>query len=89
MDFWLLFVGFAEIYWAGIPNEFNPPLDTYFSSLYMSIITGTTLGFGDITPITIQAQIITASEVLICFLFAFIIIADTVVLLPEVRKHIQ
>jgi hypothetical protein len=25
----------------------------------------------------------------ICFLFAFIIIADTVVLLPEVRKHIQ
>jgi hypothetical protein len=86
MDFWLIFVGFSEIYWAGIQDEFTPPLDHFSEALYMSVITGTTLGFGDITPITIRAQIITASEVLICFLFAFIIIADTVVLLPEVRK---
>jgi hypothetical protein len=87
MDFWLLFVCFAEIYWAGIPDEFSPPIKHFFGALYMSIITGTTLGFGDITPITIRAQLITAGEVLFCFLFAFIIIADTVIVMPDFRKN--
>ena len=89
MDFWLVFVCFAVIYWAGIPGEFTPPLDHFVAALYLSIVTGTTLGYGDITPITIWAQLLTALEVLLCFLFAFIIIADTVVLLPEFRKNKQ
>ncbi len=87
MDFWLVFVCFAVFYWAGIPGGFTPLLDHFTNALYLSIVTGTTLGFGDIIPITIGAQLLTASEVLLCFLFAFIIIADTVVLLPEVRNN--
>jgi hypothetical protein len=89
MDFWLVFVCFAVFYWAGIPGEFTPPLDHFVAAFYLSIVTGTTLGYGDIIPITIWAQLLTALEVLLCFLFAFIIIADTVVLLPEVRNNKQ
>ncbi len=41
----------------GIGN--NPNIDSYLDAIYWSIITITTVGYGDITPVTITGKIIT------------------------------
>lgn len=57
---------FGLIYWALPDCQFRLPDDTspaYGTWLYYSIVTITTLGFGDITPIHGAAQAVTAVEV--------------------------
>ena len=57
---------FALIYWALPADQFRIPEGAstdYWSWLYYSIVTITTLGFGDYTPAHLTAQWITAIEV--------------------------
>jgi len=37
----------------------NPNIDNYFDAIYWSVITISTVGFGDITPVTIQGRVAT------------------------------
>lgn len=58
---------FAFIYWGLPDTQFRIPdgaATDYWSWLYYSIVTITTLGFGDYTPAHIWAQLITAIEVM-------------------------
>lgn len=58
---------FALIYWALPDDQFrlpDPDATGYGSWLYYSIVTITTLGFGDYTPAHAAAQAITAIEVM-------------------------
>ncbi len=58
---------FAFIYWALPDAQFRIPdgaATDYWSWLYYSIVTETTLGFGDYTPAHVWAQIFTAIEVM-------------------------
>lgn len=69
----LLVPVFAFIYWALPDSQFRIPDNAgigYGSWLYYSIVTITTLGFGDYTPAHIWAQTVTAIEV-ICGLAIF------------------
>lgn len=55
---------FAAIYRA-IPDQFAPSRpDSFVHALYFSIITMTTVGFGDITPVTDCARMLVAVEAL-------------------------
>ena len=54
---------FSLIYWLN-PFFFGNQL-SFAQSLYFSVITITTLGYGDITPITDPARLLTAAESLI------------------------
>ena len=58
---------FAFIYWGLPDTQFRIPDGAgtdYWSWLYYSIVTITTLGFGDYTPAHVWAQIVTAIEVM-------------------------
>jgi uncharacterized protein YjbI with pentapeptide repeats len=61
---WILVqtVGFAWLY-AHVGVDFGPE-PTLLSPLYFSVVTFTTLGYGDITPVTGLAQSIAMAEVL-------------------------
>ena len=85
IDLWLLYVSFSIIYWIYVPKGFTENLCNYSDSLYFSVVTGTTLGFGDFTPVSIGAKYIVVGEVFACFLFALVIIANTISLLPKPR----
>jgi Ion channel len=73
---YLLLIPTYAIIYLYLPKPLNLPADskiqhafstepfTFIQSLYFSVVTITTLGFGDISPNTNLAQIITASEVL-------------------------
>lgn len=63
---------FALIYWALPAGQFHLPEDTsgdYGSWLYYSIVSITTLGFGDFTPAHPAARAITAIEVMCGLIF--------------------
>ncbi|MCB9072981.1 MAG: hypothetical protein H6623_05105 [Bdellovibrionaceae bacterium] len=53
----LMFLFASIFYWfeAGI----NPKLNSFFDAVYFSVSTMTTVGFGDITPVTFFGKVIT------------------------------
>lgn len=56
----VLVVGFASVYLLGSgsdPNAFNEPLD-HTGALYFAVTTATTVGYGDISPVSGPARII-------------------------------
>ena len=61
---------FALIYLAFGPNSFKlkPGGYTWFSFFYYSIVTFTTLGFGDITPIKWYTEILVTIEVILGYI---------------------
>jgi hypothetical protein len=70
---------------AGETGDALPTFDVQL--VYFSLITLTTVGFGDITPVTPQARILAALEGLIGQLFLAIIVARLVAL--EIASRIQ
>ncbi|MBL4638670.1 MAG: two pore domain potassium channel family protein [Proteobacteria bacterium] len=58
----LLIPIFGILYWLN-PTFWPEPL-TFIQSIYFSVITITTLGYGDISPVTETARLISAVEAL-------------------------
>ena len=70
----LLWVGWALIYWPRLPEQFSfsPGLDPrtqdgFVDALYLSLMTMTTLGYGDISPSTGWMRILTTLQALTGF----------------------
>ncbi|MFT7356098.1 MAG: hypothetical protein ACI92T_003149 [Pseudoalteromonas distincta] len=59
----ILVFSFAFIYWLN-PNFWDEPL-SFIKSFYFSVITITTLGYGDITPKSDSAMLLTSVEALL------------------------
>ena len=56
--------------WHGSDFESTPLSSKYVNAFYFTIITMTTVGYGDITPATIQEKIyVTIFTLLACFIF--------------------
>jgi uncharacterized membrane protein len=52
-------------------NDFDGLSENYFDSLYFSIVTGTTVGYGDIVPKSSGARILSTSQIFISFVFVY------------------
>ncbi len=57
---------FAVLYFRG--NYLNQPLTHWFDAVYFSIITSSSIGYGDYYPVTIQGKMLVAAQALV-FLF--------------------
>lgn len=60
--FTLLSVSTGLIYAA--EHRVNPDMDNYFTALYFGLTTLTTVGFGDITPVTFQGKLVVCGSIL-------------------------
>jgi voltage-gated potassium channel len=60
--FTLLSVNAGLIYAA--EHGVNPDIQNYFSALYFGLTTLTTVGFGDITPVTWQGKLVVCGSIL-------------------------
>ncbi|CAE7457261.1 Shal, partial [Symbiodinium pilosum] len=60
--FTLLYTATGAIYAA--EHELNPQFPDFFTALYFGLTTLTTVGFGDITPITVQGRLVVAASIL-------------------------
>ena len=84
----LLIPIFGIIYWLN-PGFWIEPL-SFIQSIYFSVITITTLGYGDISPITESARVLTAIEALsgIVLIGLFLnAVAHSRVELEETKRH--
>jgi voltage-gated potassium channel len=45
-------------------HDANPLFTDYFTALYFGLTTLTTVGFGDITPVTFQGRIVVMASIL-------------------------
>ena len=63
-------IGFGFIYrtWPGMLYHEYPTPDNWFTPFYYSIVTYTTLGFGDVIPKTLAGQIVVTIEVICGYL---------------------
>jgi len=61
--FSLLSVSTGLIYTA--EHEVNPAIPDYFTALYFGLTTLTTVGFGDITPITLTGRLVVMGSILV------------------------
>jgi hypothetical protein len=60
-------VSFGVLYACG--NHLNQPLNHWFDSIYFSMITSSSIGYGDYYPITLYGKILASLQSLIFFLF--------------------
>lgn len=61
--FTLVTVATGLIYTA--EHEVNPDIPDFFTALYFGLTTLTTVGFGDITPVTLQGRLIVMGSILV------------------------
>lgn len=58
----LIYAVFGTLY---LGNEFSPPIQDVGTAFYFSIVSMSTVGYGDITPHTIAARLFTASIIIL------------------------
>ncbi len=81
----VLFYGITGAYFLG--EHFKPPISTYVQALYYTVITATTVGYGDFVPITDQARLFAVSLILLgvgTFLSAVVLVIQP--LIKEMEK---
>ena len=68
-------------------KEFNPPIDDFPSSLYFTIVTMSTVGYGEITPRTLEARLFVVSLIILgIIVFATSI---TTVIVPVIGSRLR
>lgn len=66
----MLIVGFASVYYAMDRDVLEiQGLDTRVDSLYVTVTTLSTVGFGDITPVTQEARLVVTAQMMIDIVF--------------------
>jgi voltage-gated potassium channel len=81
----VLFYGTFGGYFLG--EHFRPPITTFIQALYYTVITATTVGYGDFVPNTDQARLFAVSLILLgvgTFLSAIVLIIQP--FMKEVEK---
>lgn len=78
LEFWFIVsIGFASLYYAisiHLNNSFSEPL-TVFSSMYFSIVTVSTVGFGDITPLHWIPRAVVIIQIVIGFIYTVLLVS--------------
>ncbi len=69
---WLAIIGVLAVILAGLYTQvelsYGMHEDTWFMPIYFSIVTMTTLGYGDVLPVSTTAQIVSMIQVLISYI---------------------
>jgi uncharacterized membrane protein len=65
----IIFVVFTTLYWLMDSKEPGKHFGSNFDPVYFSIITHTTIGFGDISPKTTAARRVTSAHAVLTLVF--------------------
>jgi len=76
MSLFAIFISATVMYiYEGVGN--NPNINSYFDSIYWAVITMSTIGYGDITPVTLTGRFVTL--LLVAGGFSVIVFATSIV----------
>jgi len=81
-------VGFAVLYLVtrSVGYSLEGPLTSRIDSLYFSVITITTLGYGDISPISPLGKLLTVTETLMGFIMVVLVIGTFLTGMRNIRN---
>lgn len=65
-----IIIAFAVLYSCG--NYLNQPLNTTFDAIYFSIITLSTIGYGELYPVTQHGKLLASSQAILFLFFAIL-----------------
>ncbi len=65
--------GLIYSHWPEMVNYGRPP--TWFTPFYFSIVTYTTLGFGDVVPATVTGEVVVSTEVILGYVTLGLLLA--------------
>lgn len=77
----MIALSYGAIYYAMSsynPHSFSTPL-SIIDSIYFSVITAATVGFGDISPTTALAKVVFVSEICTSFVFVIIVLQTVMI----------
>ena len=83
LDFWLLETGDAESF-SSINAAWSRP-ELIFEFFFFSVLNFSFFGFGDVTPLTVPAKLVTMMEVLLAFFTVIFLLSDFVSLKDSLR----
>jgi hypothetical protein len=90
----LLVTGWALIFWPYLPDEFvfasgleRPEQGGFIDALYLSLVTLTTLGYGDITPESGPLRVLAPLEALVGFALLTASISWVLSVYPVLSRH--
>lgn len=63
----------------------NPNLDTFFEAVYLSFLTVTTVGYGDVHPVTIPGRIVA----IVLMLFGSLLFLSYIALFAQVFAKVE
>ena len=87
LDFWVLQTA-DPISLAGINPDFNQA-ELMFECLYYSVLDFSFFGYGDITPQTIPAKLVTMMEVVLAFFTMIFLLSDFISLKESLRQKAE
>jgi hypothetical protein len=85
LDYWCLYTALPASF-AGINPDFNS-FELVFECCYLSFLNITYFGYGDITPQTIPAKLVTMMELLIAFFTLIFLLSDFISLKDAIREQ--
>ncbi|MFN5324576.1 MAG: potassium channel family protein [Bacteroidota bacterium] len=75
----LMFLDYAQIvfsyaYLYTLGNHLNKPLEHWFDSIYFSVVTSGTVGYGDYHPVTSFGKFLASSQIIIFFIIVMFLL---------------
>jgi len=83
----ILFISSVSIYI--LEGEANPKIESFFDALYWSLVTISTVGFGDITPVTNEGKLIVMAIILSGIAWVTFITSVTVSLFSQKLQELK
>jgi voltage-gated potassium channel len=83
----LVFLGFAVFGSYRLGDQFDPPITDLTTALYFTVITISSVGFGDITPVSSEARLFLVSMIIIGIVVFGTALGATIV--PAVNRRIE
>jgi len=83
----LVFLGFAVFGSYRLGDQFDPPITDLTTALYFTVITVSSVGFGDITPVSSEARLFLVSMIIIGIVVFGTALGATIV--PAINRHIE
>lgn len=83
----LVFVGFAVFGSYRLGDQFDPPITDLATALYFTVVTISSVGYGDITPVSSEARLFLVSVIIIGIVVFGSAIGATIV--PAVNRRIE
>ncbi len=83
----ILLLGYAVLGSFLLGDQFTPPIHSLITALYFSVVTLSTVGYGDITPHSVEARLFVSSVIVLGL--TVLAVALSAIILPVLQRRLE